>query len=618
MDRKELNSYTLAQLQQEARKFGIVIKLKKKEECVEAILQHLEENGPLLEMRNISNPQEAIGEAQSPGPSAQVFTKNRVQNNASDHFQTAKTDDMPHFCSMMQESIQKQQEMINQLITALTINQRPPQVQSQHFSAETTSRDTDPQERFSAMAGNAVKFLSSQIPHFNGTEDENIKLWVEKIESVAQLHNLSSVVMLSAAAYKLSKTARKWFDLSTGSINESWFSFKEEIIDRFRRKVLFNEVIQKVNSRKWIFSKESFQEYAMDKLALMRSLKLTDEDSIQLLITGIGSFALRTTAAALKTKSLNQFLREMQHITSTSGNTVNKSPTMKSKFGKFKDGSNNQQSGRSDNKEEHRVEPNKERYCTYCHKKNHSRVECFKLKKKETERKSQLNQPTTTTVSAVKEADKYTDNTVAIVTSTDNRTILTDNSVVNIISINNANSMISALLDTGSPISFIGYKTFYKFFDSNVLLNSSEKSYKALNGKPIKIIGTISTSIILEALPIVEADILFYILNDDTFSGQVILGRDFLINNKISCIFNCSKGKENERLKFFAEVASANVLEDQSNDLMNILSNINIDFDEDTKKQLITTILEVENTNVAPADDDYFVKVKLKDDYIQI
>jgi len=185
---------------------------------------------------------------------------------------------------------------------------------------------------------------------------------------------------------------------------------------------------------------------------------------------------------------------------------------MKSKFGKFKDGSNNQQSGRSDNKEEHRVEPNKERYCTYCHKKNHSREEWFKLKKKETERKSQPNQPTTTTVSAVKEADKYTDNTVAIVTSTDNRTILTDKSVVNIISINNANSMISALLDTGSPISFIGYKTFYKFFDSNFLLNSSEKSYKSLNGKPIKIIATISTSIILEALPIVEAEILFHIL----------------------------------------------------------------------------------------------------------
>lgn len=115
----------------------------------------------------------------------------------------------------------------------------------------------------------------------------------KKIETVAELYGLSSVAMLTAATSKFSKTARRWFDLSTGSVNKSWTSFREEIIDRFRRKVLFNEVLQKVNARKWNFSKESFQEYAMDKLALMRNLKLSDEDYIQLLIKGIGSFAPR-------------------------------------------------------------------------------------------------------------------------------------------------------------------------------------------------------------------------------------------------------------------------------------------------------------------------------------
>ncbi|CAL1672974.1 unnamed protein product [Lasius platythorax] len=77
---------------------------------------------------------------------------------------------------------------------------------------------------------------------------------------------------------------------------------------------------------------------------------------------------------------------------------------MKSKFEKSKNGNSNQHSGRSDNKEEHRFEPNKERFCTYCHKKNHSKEECFKLKKKkDSERKSQPSQPSTAaTVSAVK------------------------------------------------------------------------------------------------------------------------------------------------------------------------------------------------------------------------
>lgn len=62
----------------------------------------------------------------------------------------------------------------------------------------------------------------------------------------------------------------------------------------------------------------------MDKLALMKSLKLSDEDSIQLLIKGIGSFALRKAAATLRIASLNQFLREMHIITAISCNRRNR------------------------------------------------------------------------------------------------------------------------------------------------------------------------------------------------------------------------------------------------------------------------------------------------------
>jgi len=58
--------------------------------------------------------------------------------------------------------------------------------------------------------------------------------------------------------------------------------------------------MQKVESQKWIFSKESFLDYAMDKLALMAPLKLPDEDSIQLLINGISSTAIKAAAATLK------------------------------------------------------------------------------------------------------------------------------------------------------------------------------------------------------------------------------------------------------------------------------------------------------------------------------
>ncbi|KMQ93364.1 hypothetical protein RF55_6536 [Lasius niger] len=55
-------------------------------------------------------------------------------------------------------------------------------------------------------------------------------------------------VMLSAAFSRLVKTARRWFDYSTGSVNSSWIVFITVIINRFKRKILFGVVLQKVEA----------------------------------------------------------------------------------------------------------------------------------------------------------------------------------------------------------------------------------------------------------------------------------------------------------------------------------------------------------------------------------
>ncbi|CAL1671695.1 unnamed protein product [Lasius platythorax] len=71
------------------------------------------------------------------------------------------------------------------------------------------------------FSSSASKFLSSQIPQFRNTDKEDVEIWIEKLESVARLHGFSQEVMLSAAFSRLVKTARRWFDYSTGSVNSS-------------------------------------------------------------------------------------------------------------------------------------------------------------------------------------------------------------------------------------------------------------------------------------------------------------------------------------------------------------------------------------------------------------
>ncbi|XP_020295220.1 uncharacterized protein LOC109860510 [Pseudomyrmex gracilis] len=45
----------------------------------------------------------------------------------------------------------------------------------------------------------AVKLLSSQIPDFKGSEDEDVSLWIENVEQVARIHGVSEDVTLLAA-----------------------------------------------------------------------------------------------------------------------------------------------------------------------------------------------------------------------------------------------------------------------------------------------------------------------------------------------------------------------------------------------------------------------------------
>jgi len=130
--------------------------------------------------------------------------------------------------------------------------------------------------------------------------------------------------------------------------------------------------MQKVESRKWIFSKESFSDYAMDKLALLAPLRLQDEDSIQLLINGISSIVIKAAAATLNTDSLDDFLRNMQHITATC-NDVKKSPTTFRK---------NRSKDRS-HPGSPKTEQEKKSFCSYCRGRNHTKENCFKFNRKE-------------------------------------------------------------------------------------------------------------------------------------------------------------------------------------------------------------------------------------------
>ena len=65
------------------------------------------------------------------------------------------------------------------------------------------------------------------------------------------------------------------------------------------------------------------------------------------------------------------------------------------------------------------------------------------------------------------------------------------------------------------------------------------------------------------------------------------------------------------RLHLLKEVVSADILENKDNKVV-----FDTDFNSDIDRRISEIIKEVQNTHVAPTDDGYSVKVKLKDDSI--
>ena len=162
--------------------------------------------------------------------------------------------------------------------------------------------------------GQAIKLLSSQIPDFDGAEYD-VDMWIERVEHIARIHGTSLDIALLAAPSKLIKLARTWYQNVPNGVYESWNTFKEAIISRFRRPINSERIREKARAREWIQHKKSFEVYAIAKQQILKRLQLSDYEMIRQLIMGIPNPSLRAIATTLPIVSVDQFLADMHEIT---------------------------------------------------------------------------------------------------------------------------------------------------------------------------------------------------------------------------------------------------------------------------------------------------------------
>lgn len=80
------------------------------------------------------------------------------------------------------------------------------------------------------------------------------------------MHRASEEVTLLAASSKFTKMAKQWYDMQSGHALESWSVLKQELVKMFDRRVSFTTAMQRIEAGRWNSAKESFDQYAIDKI----------------------------------------------------------------------------------------------------------------------------------------------------------------------------------------------------------------------------------------------------------------------------------------------------------------------------------------------------------------
>lgn len=290
MARARLDRASLQELRDEASSYHLLVTDElTRTVLIDRIMTHLERCGPVGDLLG------DVGEARD-------VSSNRPIENADEQKQPVTMRTLEQALSTMagnilgqqQQFLQQQQQQFERLVQALTSARAAPMSTNEEQmrngdGLSLRSSQTRPDTahlRHAVLPAMTIPIpsLAAQIPEFGGTDNDNVQGWVQRMKYVARIHGVSDGAILLAATSRLTGAARKWYDLQMGEVIETWTSVRREMLKIFDRQIPFHKAMCKIEARKWAQQKESFDQYALEKLALTQRLNLLVRNVIQLIL----------------------------------------------------------------------------------------------------------------------------------------------------------------------------------------------------------------------------------------------------------------------------------------------------------------------------------------------
>lgn len=265
--RQELEKLSFKELQSETRKYGLKPP-HSRDGCIDLLMGLFEgsvqtHSQQLTSTTNQQMSQDSASNMDTPDPQEPSTSRNQVTsvpiaglnlpdqpfNPTEDSFypsasqtfipskdpsKTVQPDSVALLCSLVSEQM-KQQQQLMQILSSFASTRLSQQDQS-HISPlpPVSHRSNYDGSDFSAttkISVNTVNLLASQLPEFSGKEDDDVVIWIQKVERVARIHGASQEMMLLAATGKLVKS----------NYNEESRSQKMEFPSRIFQRLRFRK-----------------------------------------------------------------------------------------------------------------------------------------------------------------------------------------------------------------------------------------------------------------------------------------------------------------------------------------------------------------------------------------
>ncbi|XP_070526381.1 uncharacterized protein [Cardiocondyla obscurior] len=601
---------TLKELRAEASRHGLPDRGEQstRASIVQEILTHLERT------------REDTGESEGPPEEPVAGPSTRPSAQVGERFVTEqRLQELLQANAFVQQQliIQQQEQMFARLTEILAIRQAT-------APAPTSSAAPDEREEpvnlrpqggssparssgGSQQSGLPIKWIATQIPEFGGTENENVQQWVDRVDTAARIHGASDAATVVAASSRLTGAARKWYDLKTGPVMESWVALKKELLAMFRRHVPFYDRIKKVEARKWLAGKETFDNYVVEKQVLMQPLEMSAEDQIQMLIGGIQTSSLRVTAMSLRAKTVEKFVEEMRYLAAAHTDSE-RHPVARPPPALRNERPCRNCGGRGHFHKECKADVT----CFFCKAKGHRQYDCPVLKNRgnRTERAAPR---TAANIDEDGAAGGPSGETVATVRETDRR-VEVDEPYLDVRGLQGEDCKFRALIDTGSPVSFIKNTVYKNYIEpKRLLLKPAIGKFKNLSNERLKIEGIVRVRINFLQLPTENLEIDLHVLSHDLCESDVILGRQFISGAKLTLIYKPSSLAENERVQLFTNLPLCIDADTNEEDvIIKVIEESNLN--APSRIELKKVLERVNHAKVTPITDDYAVRVKLRDE----